>query len=34
MTSLWPFIWLLAGAAFLGAFAMGVLIAAVWLGAQ
>ena len=33
MMPLWPFIWLLVGATCLGAFAMGVTIAAVWLGA-
>jgi len=33
MTPLWPFIWLLVGATCLGAFAMGAMIAAVWLGA-
>ena len=34
MTRLWPFIWLLVGGVFLGAFWMGAVIAAVWLGAQ
>lgn len=34
MTTLWPFILLTLGTTCLGAFAMGAIIAVVWLGAQ
>lgn len=33
MTALWPYLWLLLGGLFLGAFWMGAVIAVVWLTA-